>query len=229
MGTWGVFSWAGHFIFVLSIFPSFGGIPLWRNPHTLCLRALRFLIRSGLFVRGRYAVPAEHVVFWVTVQSPWLAGILRTRGSPPARDIREAGLWCRRPRKTSNKSPHSFFPNRMCKTVIPPCLAQSKEEAILLRTSCLLQKHLWIFPRSAVVAPGTSLWCPQHPPSPRMFGGVWDQKTWWPKSLLQHHCKAHLHVDQRVPHELCVHLQGLSGAALGSASWHFSLWVGQCC
>lgn len=56
---------------------------------------------------------------------------------------------------------------------------------------------VWICPGSAVVAAGTSLWCPQHPPSPRMFGGVWDQKRWsggsqWPKSLLQHHCKDHL-------------------------------------
>lgn len=44
----GAFSWAAHFIFILSIFPCFGGIP-----HTLCLRALRFLICSGLFVMGK--------------------------------------------------------------------------------------------------------------------------------------------------------------------------------
>lgn len=49
----GAFSWAAHCIFILSIFPCFGGIPLGRNPHTLCLRALRFLICSGLFVMGK--------------------------------------------------------------------------------------------------------------------------------------------------------------------------------
>lgn len=31
----GAFSWAAHCIFILSIFPCFGGIPLGRNPHTL--------------------------------------------------------------------------------------------------------------------------------------------------------------------------------------------------
>lgn len=65
MGMHVAFSWTVHFISILSIFPCFGGIPLGRNPHALCLRALRFVICSGLFVMGRCAVPAEHVVLWV--------------------------------------------------------------------------------------------------------------------------------------------------------------------
>lgn len=113
MGMRVAFSWEVDFIFILGTFPCFGGIPLGRNPHALCLKTLRFLICSGLFVMRRCAVPAEHVVLWVMVQSPWLAGILQTRGSPPARDSREAGLWCRSPRKTPHKSSHSFFPNTM--------------------------------------------------------------------------------------------------------------------
>lgn len=75
MGMGVAFSWTVRFIFILSIFPCLGGIPLGRNPHALT--ALRFLICSGLICDGKMlALAAEHVVLWVMVQSPWLAGIL---------------------------------------------------------------------------------------------------------------------------------------------------------
>lgn len=73
------------------------------------------------------------------------------------------------------------------------------------------------------------------PPSLRRFGGVRDQKKWsggpqWAKvtapaplqgiSMWTSGC----HMEW-----LRVHLQGLSGAALGSASWNFALRIRQCC
>lgn len=39
--------------FYIGVFPCFGGISLGRNPHLLCLRALRFLICSGLLTIGK--------------------------------------------------------------------------------------------------------------------------------------------------------------------------------
>lgn len=52
-GRCGAFSPRCSLYFYIRFLPCFGGIPLGRNPHLLCLRALRFLICSGLFVFGK--------------------------------------------------------------------------------------------------------------------------------------------------------------------------------
>lgn len=53
MGMQVPFSWAGHFIFILSIFPCFGGLPLGMNPHALCHKSFKVSHLFWAFCDGK--------------------------------------------------------------------------------------------------------------------------------------------------------------------------------
>lgn len=76
----------------------------------LCLRALRFLICSGLFVFGKMCCACRAHGASGDGAKPLGCRDLEDMHEPTGRSNGEAGLWYRRPRKTSHKSAPSFFP-----------------------------------------------------------------------------------------------------------------------
>lgn len=214
--------------FYISISPCFRGTHLGRNPHSLCLRALWFLICLGLFAIGKRLCCDRRVHDALSTkplahrdpaavqahQSEWMGTMVSAVGGQgKPHDLLIA--FC-----------HCWYMLSSCST--PSVLKQWGNDP---------PKDITVFPlRSICGYLGTILWC-QHHPSPQefWFDGVWDQKrrAGWASatgSLLQQRCKEHLLVwPKGATWDPAVHLQRLGGAALDSASQHFTLGIGQHC